>query len=306
MESITRNGELHDEVLKEGLVDTKVEISETGYSERQELNEIKGILVKYDGPVRNSLGDVIQFVYGDYGTDAVWIESQDLETQKNKKSVLVYSDVHAMEMVDKLQERLKVVPCDGLIGIEAQKRAILLFNILFRGSKRVLHGYKPIWEAFQLDISEIVSRILLPLVAPGEFVVGIAAELFGQLATQMTLDTFHSVSVNILAVMYHVDVSSTWMSSNHLIEGLGTKAIHFSLLDEFWGVVSFDRVYVNHRHLAIWCDTERFGCYWMAITHRGTNPNDTGTLLMGSFEETFDILLDTGAHAETDYSKGYY
>lgn len=310
LESVARNGELHNDVLEEGLVDTKLEISETGYSERRELKEIKGILVKYDAPVRNALRDVIQFVYGDYGTDAVWIESQDLETQKNKKSVLVYSDVHVMEMVDKLQERLKIVPRDGLIGIEAQKRAILLFNILFRGtlaSKRVLHGYKPIWDAFQLDISEIGSRILLPLVAPGEFVVGIAAELFGQLATQMTLDAFHSDSVNILAVMYQADVSSTWMSSNHLIEiveGLGTKAIHLSLLDEFWGVVSFDRVYVNYRHLAIWCDTERSGCYWMAITHRGTNPNDTGTLLMGSFEETFDILLDAGAQAETDYSKG--
>ena len=37
--------------------------------------------VKYDCAMRNSLGvgDVIQFLYGEYGMDAVWIEPQKLD-----------------------------------------------------------------------------------------------------------------------------------------------------------------------------------------------------------------------------------
>lgn len=39
-------------------------------------------MVHYDGTVRNSLGDIVQFIYGEDGMDAVSIESQKLETLK--------------------------------------------------------------------------------------------------------------------------------------------------------------------------------------------------------------------------------
>ena len=42
-------------------------------------------MVKYDGTVSNSLGDVIQFLYGEYGMDVVWIESQNLDSLKMEK-----------------------------------------------------------------------------------------------------------------------------------------------------------------------------------------------------------------------------
>lgn len=38
--------------------------------------------------VRNSLGDVIQFLYGEDGMDAVWIEQQKLDTMKMSKEKL--------------------------------------------------------------------------------------------------------------------------------------------------------------------------------------------------------------------------
>ena len=37
------------------------------------------------GDIRNSLGDVIQFLYGKYGIDVVWIESKNLDSMKMKK-----------------------------------------------------------------------------------------------------------------------------------------------------------------------------------------------------------------------------
>ena len=42
-------------------------------------------MVKYDGTFRNSLGDGIQFLYGEYGMDVVWIESQNLDSINMKK-----------------------------------------------------------------------------------------------------------------------------------------------------------------------------------------------------------------------------
>ncbi|KZV49062.1 DNA-directed RNA polymerase II subunit 1 [Dorcoceras hygrometricum] len=71
---------------REGLIDTAVKTSETGYIQRRLVKAMEDIMVKYDGTVRNSLGDVIQFLYGEDGMDSVWIESQPLESLKLKKA----------------------------------------------------------------------------------------------------------------------------------------------------------------------------------------------------------------------------
>ena len=52
-------------------------------------------MVKYDGIVRNSLGDVSQFLYGEDGMDAVWIESQKLDYLKMKKE---FENVYKYEL----------------------------------------------------------------------------------------------------------------------------------------------------------------------------------------------------------------
>ncbi|KAI7750930.1 hypothetical protein M8C21_003095 [Ambrosia artemisiifolia] len=271
---------------REGLIDTAVKTSETGYIQRRLVKAMEDIMVKYDGTVRNSLGDVIQFLYGEDGMDAVWIESQKLDSLKIKKKEfdrlykyeiddqnwnpsymlpehvedlktirefrnvfdaevqkleadrvqlgteiattgdnswpmpvnlkrLIWnaqktfkvdlrrpSDMHPMEIVeavDKLQERLRVVPGDDLLSIEAQKNATLFFNILLRStfaSKRVLSEYRLTREAFEWVIGEIESRFLQSLVAPGEMIGCVAAQSIGEPATQMTLNTFHYAGVS--------------------------------------------------------------------------------------------------------------
>ncbi|PPR84006.1 hypothetical protein GOBAR_AA36703 [Gossypium barbadense] len=246
---------------REGLIDTAVKTSETGYIQRRLVKAMEDIMVKYDGTVRNSLGDVIQFLYGEDGMDAVWIESQKLDSLKMKKTefdrVFRYkiddenwnptsymlpehiedlrtiqelrdvfdaevnkleadrcqlgteiavtgdsnwplpvnlkrliwnaqktfkvdfrrvSDLHPVEIVDsvdKLQERLKVVPGTDPLSVEAQKNATLFFCILLRStlaSKRVLEEYRLTKEAFEWVIGEIESRFLQSLVAAGEMI----------------------------------------------------------------------------------------------------------------------------------------
>lgn len=271
---------------REGLIDTAVKTSETGYIQRRLVKAMEDVMVKYDGTVRNSLGDVIQFLYGEDGMDAVWIETQKVDSIKMKKKEfdksykfeidsdnwnpdymlgehvedlktiqefrnvfdaevqkleadrrqlcteiapsgdnswplpvnlkrLIWnaqkifkidfkkpSDMHPMEIVeavDKLQERLKVVPGEDHISVEAQKNATLFFNCLLRStlaSKRVLKEYRLTKEAFEWVIGEIETRFLQSLVAPGEMIGCVAAQSIGEPATQMTLNTFHYAGVS--------------------------------------------------------------------------------------------------------------
>lgn len=63
---------------REGLIDTAVKTAETGYIQRRLVKALEEIMIKYDGTVRNSLGDILQFTYGEDGLDAVYIEEQNL------------------------------------------------------------------------------------------------------------------------------------------------------------------------------------------------------------------------------------
>lgn len=64
---------------REGLIDTAVKTAETGYIQRRLVKALEDVMAKYDGTVRNSLGDIVQFVYGEDGLDAVHIESQRVD-----------------------------------------------------------------------------------------------------------------------------------------------------------------------------------------------------------------------------------
>jgi DNA-directed RNA polymerase subunit A' len=54
---------------REGLVDTAVRTSTSGYMQRRLINALQDIKVEYDGTVRNSSGEIIQFKYGEDGVD---------------------------------------------------------------------------------------------------------------------------------------------------------------------------------------------------------------------------------------------
>ena len=43
---------------REGLIDTAVKTAETGYIQRRLVKSMEDIMVKYDGTIRNSLGEV--------------------------------------------------------------------------------------------------------------------------------------------------------------------------------------------------------------------------------------------------------
>jgi DNA-directed RNA polymerase II subunit RPB1 len=64
---------------REGLIDTAVKTAETGYIQRRLVKALEDVGVQYDGTVRNAVGDILQFAYGDDGMDATFLEKQPLD-----------------------------------------------------------------------------------------------------------------------------------------------------------------------------------------------------------------------------------
>ena len=64
---------------REGLIDTAVKTSETGYIQRKLIKSMEDLRVDYDYSVRNSSGSIIQFIYGEDGMDSCSIEEQSID-----------------------------------------------------------------------------------------------------------------------------------------------------------------------------------------------------------------------------------
>jgi DNA-directed RNA polymerase subunit A' len=80
---------------REGLVDTAVRTSRSGYMQRRLINALEDLKVAPDGTVRNTAGTVIQFKYGEDGIDPAranqgdavdydWV-FHEIQARKNKK-----------------------------------------------------------------------------------------------------------------------------------------------------------------------------------------------------------------------------
>jgi len=60
---------------REGLVDTAVRTSKSGYLQRRLINALSELEAQYDGTVRDTSGTVVQFEYGEDGTSPVRVSS---------------------------------------------------------------------------------------------------------------------------------------------------------------------------------------------------------------------------------------
>jgi DNA-directed RNA polymerase II subunit RPB1 len=64
---------------REGLIDTACKTAETGYIQRRLVKAMETVMARYDGTLRTSGGNIVQFLYGEDGMDAVWIERQQFQ-----------------------------------------------------------------------------------------------------------------------------------------------------------------------------------------------------------------------------------
>ena len=106
---------------REGIIDTAVKTSETGYIQRRIIKALEDVMIKYDGTVRNSLGNLVEFLYGEDGMAGEFIEDQKIETlnmddEKLKKTFkFLDDDVSQDALVVKLKKFMKPDVVEGLI-----------------------------------------------------------------------------------------------------------------------------------------------------------------------------------------------
>jgi DNA-directed RNA polymerase II subunit RPB1 len=94
----------HAQSGREGLIDTAVKTSATGYVQRQMVKTMEDLKVHYDYSVRSANGSIVQMVYGEDGMDSTRILSVRLPSLT--QSVLEIYQTHAFREDDAFDEYL--------------------------------------------------------------------------------------------------------------------------------------------------------------------------------------------------------
>jgi DNA-directed RNA polymerase subunit A' len=168
---------------REGLVDTAVRTQQSGYMQRRLINALEHLRIEYDGTVRNSVGDIVQFRYGEDGVDPA------------------KSDHGKAVNVSRLIEQIKIILEKGKPASKQHVKERLreveteLTPLLEKELRQELHKAKLSHKGVDQAINMTMQNYERALVEPGEAVGIVAAQSMGEPGTQMTLRTFHYAGV---------------------------------------------------------------------------------------------------------------
>jgi DNA-directed RNA polymerase II subunit RPB1 len=123
----------HAQAGREGLIDTAVKTSDTGYIQRRLMKTMEDQHLEYDGTVRNVTGSIIQFRYGEDGVDTTCVEAQpcDLAIMTLEAIYREYS-LTAVDVNPFLTE--EITECPDLVEELLGDREMLVRNV-FRFKK---------------------------------------------------------------------------------------------------------------------------------------------------------------------------
>ncbi|KAK8455838.1 hypothetical protein SEVIR_4G227300v4 [Setaria viridis] len=173
---------------REGLCDTAVKTSRSGYLQRCLIKCLESLKVSYDHTVRDVDGSIVQFCYGEDGVDVLKTSflNKFKELADNKKVVLDKIKGHKQnQLLSKPNGYITTLP--KKLVVEAKE-----FLKLLKEKKS-----SDIKKGLMCDIKKkglmklLKVKYLYSLVDPGEAVGVVAAQSIGEPSTQMTLNTFH-------------------------------------------------------------------------------------------------------------------
>jgi DNA-directed RNA polymerase subunit A' len=168
---------------REGLVDTAVRTQQSGYMQRRLINALEHLRLEYDGTVRNSAGDIIQFQYGEDGVDPAKSDhGKAVNVSRLVDQIIIAKEKGRPASINDIKERLSEV------GDQ-------LTPILVNELKQSLTGAKLSSTSLEKAIKSTVEHYKTALMEPGEAVGIVAAQSIGEPGTQMTLRTFHYAGV---------------------------------------------------------------------------------------------------------------
>lgn len=77
-----------------GLIDTAVKTATTGYIQRRLVKGLEDLKVEYDGTVRNNMGKIVQFTYGEDGAETTRVENQNIQlVNMSIEDIYMYYDL---------------------------------------------------------------------------------------------------------------------------------------------------------------------------------------------------------------------
>jgi len=113
---------------REGLIDTAVKTSDSGYIQRKLVKTLEDLHVEYDYTVRNANGAIIQFNYGGDGIDSVCVEAQECNLG-HMNLEQIYADFAASKSDFEMCVTGEVVD-DDLVERLIDDRVFLVKNVL--------------------------------------------------------------------------------------------------------------------------------------------------------------------------------
>ncbi len=164
-------------------MDTAVRTQQSGYMQRRLINALEHLRIEYDGTVRNSVGDIVQFRYGEDGVDPA------------------KSDHGKAVNVSRLVEQIRIMTKGGKPAPKPYVKERLrevenqLTPILIEELKKELTRAELTQEGVDQAVALTLENYKRALVEPGEAVGIVAAQSMGEPGTQMTLRTFHYAGV---------------------------------------------------------------------------------------------------------------
>lgn len=204
---------------REGLIDTAVKTSRSGYLQRCLIKGMEGLRSEYDSSVRDSDGSMIQFLYGEDGLDVTkqkhltdfkflaenylsLVAQLNIKEEYTKLPDKGAAEYHktAMKKVRKSGRDNAMDPCLALfdpgssLGSTSESFATALKKYCDANPENLLKDKK---KAIEAEISKktfaslVDIKYMKSVIEPGEAVGVVAGQSIGEPSTQMTLNTFH-------------------------------------------------------------------------------------------------------------------
>ncbi|KJX99061.1 dna-directed rna polymerase i subunit rpa1 like protein [Zymoseptoria brevis] len=207
---------------REGLIDTAVKTSRSGYLQRCLIKGMEGLKVEYDTSVRNTEdGSIVQFLYGEDGLDigkAKYLSDfkfaaenyislyNNLEMNDNMASLISEEAKEHNKAAEKKYRKsgdlgasdpaLAVYPPARHAGSISEKLLAKSRSWVDSNTERLIkdkkHGIDGPRTVSKKNFNAILEmRYLRSIVETGEAVGVVAGQSVGEPSTQMTLNTFH-------------------------------------------------------------------------------------------------------------------
>lgn len=180
---------------REGLIDTAVKTSRSGYLQRCLMKHLESLKVEYDLTVRDSDGSIVQFLYGEDSLNPVkdkFFTKLDLlknnaDTFKAKYKYDEFKEMLKTKEIKQFKKKQEAGQIDRSITIQEKYRPSNTIGAISEKSYSQLEKLK-----LGLKFEEIFAlKYQRGMVQPGQAVGCTAAQSIGEPSTQMTLNTFH-------------------------------------------------------------------------------------------------------------------